>query len=268
MQSFKTRFIISLGFSVIIFLIPTIILASANLQLDYKDNKLSLHSEQASLFSILESFQDKTGMQVFIYENISPQSISLSFSELPLRQGIKRILRNYSYALLYKQDGDAWKPIKLRIYPKDMRGGILKPLEENAEQQLSASGKERTKTVLVRSGQEEVTIHNSIQDKGILAPSSTEVHSSEKVQEIANQHWFVLQQQAEAVEAKHFRELHLLQKKIQGADDAQKKEALAAAYAKKMEDFHELKRSNRNMIESIKRLQEHMQLTQGQKQNN
>lgn len=232
-------------------------------KVNYENEKLTVQAEQTPLFSLLESIRTATGMEIYLEEGVRPQKVSASFHNRPLRQALMRVLGTNSYALVYSKQGQAWVPSRLEVYPPGQRSGNLKPMGGDAAAS-AALDQDETMTVLVDSGHETITHNSGVRKSGLLAPSRTEVVNQDLAENLVEQPWFALQQQAESFEARQHRELMLLEQKMNGAGDPKKKEALSTVHAHKMQEFYEQKRAHQNKVESMKRLQEFKELTRRQ----
>jgi hypothetical protein len=229
----------------------------------YENEKLTVQAEQTPLFSLLESIKEQTGMQVYLAEGVSPHKVSASFHNRPLRQALMRVLGSNSYALVYSKQGQTWVPSRLEVYPPGQRSGNLKPMSGDAAASATLD-QDQTMTVLVDSGHETITHNSGVRKSGILAPTRTEIVNQDLAENLVQQPWFALQQQAESFEARQHRELMLLEQQMNGAMDQKKKEALSTVHAHKMQEFYEQKRAHQNKVESVKRLQEFKELTRRQ----
>jgi hypothetical protein len=91
--------------------------------------------------------------------------------------------------------------------------------------------------------------------EGLLIPSRTvPAASAAQAPRDLDKPWFKLQKQLEHQENRQYAELLLRQKKIEAAQDAETREALALSYADEVQKFFEIKKANLNKIEGLKRI--------------
>lgn len=70
------------------------------LYIEYNRDLLSLSAENVNLKHVLTAVAEETGISVW-YLKDSEKPITTDFNELPLQQGLRRILRGMNYALIY-----------------------------------------------------------------------------------------------------------------------------------------------------------------------
>ena len=75
------------------------VLAENNTEISFEAGQLTVSAHEASLELILKSISDKTGIQINSLTKLS--TITLQFSNLSLEAGLKRLLKSYSYSLVY-----------------------------------------------------------------------------------------------------------------------------------------------------------------------
>jgi hypothetical protein len=75
--------------------------ANASFVLSFKDNYLSAKAEKIPLGSVLEELGRKANLKISMESSIVKDIITVEFKNLPLEEGIKRILQNRNYMLTY-----------------------------------------------------------------------------------------------------------------------------------------------------------------------
>lgn len=220
--------------------------------LSYHKGLLSLQADQAPLVKILRELADKTGIDVMVSPDIQPMDVSIRLAEEPVELALRRLLRGFSYAVVYARTEDAWQVASLKVYPEGRQDGDVVALV--AQPAIPAAGETVLRTVLYPSGQESVT-YGKLGREGLLIPSRTvPAASAAQAPRDLDKPWFKLQKQLEHQENRQYAELLLRQKKIEAAQDAETREALALSYADEVAKFFATKKANLNKIEALKRI--------------
>jgi hypothetical protein len=71
-----------------------------------QDGRISVDLKEASLVSVARDIERQSGISFKGDESLVEESVSLAFKDLPLEQGIKRILATVNYSLLYDSRGE------------------------------------------------------------------------------------------------------------------------------------------------------------------
>ena len=82
---------------------------------------LTLRAERVPLSKILESVAREAGIEITPSPH-SEEMVSLQFSDIPLEEGLKKIMRKTNYALIYEKEGAQPDSERLRMvifYPED-----------------------------------------------------------------------------------------------------------------------------------------------------
>ena len=74
---------------------------AADLSLEYRSEKLSGDISKVPLRTILTVLSEKTGITVYLDPSLKSKRISASFTDLPLVDGIKKLISPYSSAVVY-----------------------------------------------------------------------------------------------------------------------------------------------------------------------
>jgi hypothetical protein len=75
------------------------------LELDFNGETCSLDAAKVPLKSVLAKFKDEKGIWLKVSQSSAEETISLRFRDLPIQEGIERILRNFNYSLHFNQNG-------------------------------------------------------------------------------------------------------------------------------------------------------------------
>lgn len=236
------------------------VMAGTSPELDYKDGKLEINAINAPLMPILESLAQKADLEIFVSDELGPLTISAQFTDKELEDGLRTMLRGINYALVYRKSGDSWPVSKVYIYPVSKNSGRLVhvgPAKEVALQENVPS--EGQKILMVDQYGDHMFMGTD--EGGALVPSRSMSNlEGESVQAAVNTPWFKTQHMLELREKERFQELLLMNKKVETAEDPDKREALSMAYAEALADFHRMKVSNLNKIEAIKRIYQNREM--------
>lgn len=71
-----------------------------------QDGRMSADLREASLVSVARDIENQAGISFKGDESLLEETVSVAFNDLPLEQGIKRILASLSYSLLYDGRGE------------------------------------------------------------------------------------------------------------------------------------------------------------------
>jgi hypothetical protein len=92
---------------VLLFLLPVspeILGETGKLELDFSGKTCSVRIEKAPLRTVLTKIKREKGIWYKVSQSSAEETISISFSELSIREGIERILRNFNFSLHFDQD--------------------------------------------------------------------------------------------------------------------------------------------------------------------
>jgi len=222
-------------------------------EVDYSNGLLSIKAVKSPLLPVLESIGKATGIEIFVSRDLKPGDISIQFADEPLEDGLKRVLRGLSYAAVYSRDKDSWRMTALKVFPEGRYSGeMVSVLPETGNSEMLAKDTD-TKTVLFPSG-DEFRTYGKLGNGGHLIPARSIPNISDPAATAMNAPWFQLQKQLERKETRKYEELMLLERKLEAAQDQDRKDALAMAYADEVEKFHAMKKANLNKIEALKRI--------------
>jgi hypothetical protein len=102
----KVLFTLLGGFVILLFLLPPEIFGEGGqLELDFAERSCSLRVDQVPLKTILTKIEEEKDIWFKASQSLGEETVSLGFSELSIREGIERILRNFDYSLHFDQDG-------------------------------------------------------------------------------------------------------------------------------------------------------------------
>lgn len=230
----------------------------------YEGGNLTLDARKATVGELLEAIARTAGVDVFIAKGFQTkaEALTLQFEGEPLEDAIKRILFGYSYAAIYEKEGNEFRIAALKIYPEGGVSGAVVPLFTGGRTPIYEEKTRRgeTVTVLVNAGGEMIT-QGSIANRGAVAPSQSIPNPALDPAETLRKPWVALQLQLESQEAAQFRDLLLLQKRVEGAQNPELKKSLALIYADETSKFYAVKKANINKIESMKRITQFREIT-------
>jgi hypothetical protein len=83
--------------------------------LSVKDNTLSAKIENAPLGEILRELAHQAQLEVYLGGSIAEEQISTQFDNLPLEDGIKRLLKGKNYTLTYARTAAAPRVAEIRV---------------------------------------------------------------------------------------------------------------------------------------------------------
>ena len=227
--------------------------ASSRPEVSYSDGLLSVKAVKAPFLPVLESIGKATGIEIFVSRELKPGNISIQVTDEPLEDALKRMLRGFSYAAVYSKDEDTWRIASLKVFPEGRYSGKMVPilsLTGNSEMPVKDAD---IKTVLFPSGDKFQT-YGKLGKGGRLIPARSVPNTSDITAADLNVPWFQLQKQLERKETRKYEELMLFERKLEAAQDPDRKEALAMAYADEVEKFYSMKKANLNKIEALKRI--------------
>lgn len=228
----------------------------------YVNDRLSLDVRQESFFSVLERVSKLTGIRFFISEEIKPAEVNVFVNRKPLQEGLRKVLRDYNFAMIFTKSDQDWRVASVEIYPRGKQSGLLKPL--GVEPEIAAQPQGGGKRVLVTSTKEVVT-YGKLEDRGLLQPSRITPLTPQAAQAVKDEAWFLTGKQLEARELEAYQELLYAKKRIESVSDPDRKSALQAVYSHKLKQFYEQKKSNTNTIEAMKRIGIFQKMSQPEK---
>ncbi|MDH3389965.1 MAG: HEAT repeat domain-containing protein [Gammaproteobacteria bacterium] len=74
--------------------------------IDYQNGRLSLSAEQAPIVELMQLVADEAGFEAAAYGDFGAQTVSLTFTELPLAVAIRRLLKDTSAIVSYRRAGE------------------------------------------------------------------------------------------------------------------------------------------------------------------
>jgi len=89
-----------------------------------KDGRISVDIKDASLAGIARDIEKQSGILFKGDESLLEEKISVSFKDLPLEQGIKRILANVNYSLIFDSRGEV---SEVKIMSEGSDTGVSQP---------------------------------------------------------------------------------------------------------------------------------------------
>ena len=227
--------------------------ASTGADVNYSNGLLSVKAVKTPLLPVLESIGKAAGVEILVSQDLKPADISIQFADEPLEDALKRVLRGLSYAAVYSKDRDSWRMTALKVFPEGRYSGeMVSILSQTGNSKKPAKGTE-IKTVLFPSG-DEFRTYGKLGKGGHLIPARSVPNTSDIAAADLNAPWFMLQKQLERKEARKYEELMLFERKVEAAQDPDRKEAFAMAYADEVEKFYAMKKANLNKIEALKRI--------------
>ncbi len=225
-------------------------------QVGYSKGLLTLKTYKTPLVKVLEAISKAAELDIFVAKDLIPDDVSIQLTEVPIQDALKRILIGTNYAAIFFKEGEALKLTALKVFPEGKYDGELIPIAAASKRSAISQNAGKTKTVLVRSGQE-VAAQGTLMNSGILVP----IRSKPVFQDGQVPTWFVLQKQLERKEAQKYEELMHHKMKFAGTEDLDRKKALAVVYAEEVAKFYDMKKAHLNKIESLKRIQHLRELT-------
>ena len=99
---FKYKHVVTIFSLLLIFLDFQMVKASQKIDIDFTPQEylLSVNVENASLIGVLKQIESMTGCQIIITGSDNDM-VTASFSNLPLKEGIQRLAKGYSLAVIY-----------------------------------------------------------------------------------------------------------------------------------------------------------------------
>jgi len=250
--SIKSIFAIAAGICVVCLFILNTAQAGARPEVNYSDGLLSVKAVKSPLLPLLKSISKAAAIEIFVSRDLNPGDISIQFADEPLEAGLKRMLRGLSYTAVYSRDRDSWRVTALKVFPEGKYSGEMVSILSQTGNSEMLMKKAETKTVLFPSG-DKFRTYGKLGKGGRLIPARSVPNTSIAAADL-NAPWFRLQKQLERKETRRYEELMLLERKHEAAQDPDRKDALAMAYADEVEKFHAMKKAHLNKIEALKRI--------------
>lgn len=94
----------SLFFALSWFLLTTLCWAAGNVTI--QQGRMSVDLKEASLVSVAKDIEKQSGITFKGDDSLLEEKVSVSFKDLPLEQGIKRILATLNYSFLFDSQGE------------------------------------------------------------------------------------------------------------------------------------------------------------------
>jgi len=227
--------------------------AGTGADVNYSNGLLSVKAVKTPLLPVLKSIGKAAGVEILVSQDLKPGDISIEFVDEPIESALKRVLRGLSYAAVYFKEKDSWRMTALKVFPEGQYSGkMVSILAQTGTSEMPVKDTE-IKTVLFPSG-DEFRTYGKLGKGGHLIPARSVPNTSDIAAADMNTPWFMLQKQLERKEARKYEELMLFERKVEAAQDPDRKEALAMAYADEVEKFYAMKKANLNKIEALKRI--------------
>ncbi len=225
----------------------------------YTDGKLEVNAQDAPLIPLLESLARAAGIEIFVSDELEPVTVSASFTNMKMEDGLRSVLKGLNYAFVYSKKGDSWPVSSIYIYPANKQSGKLVHVKPAKGVSFQDAPSEGHRIMMVDQYGERMFMGTD--EGGILAPSrSTSKLSDESIPAEVEKPWFKMQYQLERGESAKYQDLLLMRKRLEAVSDPDKKEALSLAYADELADFHRMKVANLNKIESMKRIYQNREM--------
>lgn len=108
-------------------------IAEDALSVDFQDGRLSVAAKQIPIVELMQLIGDEAGFEVTAYGDFSSQSVSVSFSELQLGEGVRKLLLNTSAIISYaSSDRSDKKPTINKIFLLGTSSAEVSPIRINA----------------------------------------------------------------------------------------------------------------------------------------
>ncbi len=82
-------------------------------EISYAQEHLTAHVIEVSLEDVLTAVAKEANLEFVLNEAIAVKKVSVSFDKLPLEEGIKKIIRPFSYSMIFGPSGQLQKVIIL-----------------------------------------------------------------------------------------------------------------------------------------------------------
>lgn len=232
----------------------------------FSRGNLTLEAKNATVGELLEVISRTAGVDIFVSRGFEAgqEKRTLKIDGAPLEDVLRSLLRGYNYAAIYVKEGNDFRIAAVKIYAEGQQGKEVVPLFAGGRAPVQVYEEKNRRgeavTVMVSSGGEVIT-PGGLDRKGILAPSQSVRNHAEQGAALLNKPWFALQVQLESEEAAKYRDLMILQQKLESAEDPELKKSLTMIYADETAKFHALKIANLNKIEALKRITQFREMT-------
>lgn len=102
-RSVFLTFVLSVLLAVVFMAANYAVCYASNLTLDYRSGKLSADISKVPIQKVLRELSKKSNITVFIDTSLKSKKISAQFKNLSLERGIKKLVKPFSSAIVYKQ---------------------------------------------------------------------------------------------------------------------------------------------------------------------
>ena len=116
-----------------------------NISLNFRKSSCSAFLEEVPLRTVIEKVRKETGIWIRAPNFLMNERISVQFENLPIQQGLKRILRGMNYSFLFDQDSNL---LGAFIFSKAHRIGEEIYSAELNEQMVTAAFEGNTAAVM------------------------------------------------------------------------------------------------------------------------
>lgn len=209
----------------------------------YDGTLLTIKAIDAPLVPLLEEIAAKTGVVIFISKEIEPSLVSANFVDITPEKAFKRLLKDHNVVMIFNRVGDDFVVNALKIFPAGKDTGEM--------------------DVIVAGRNLDATVEDAVQDTEGVHPILPASHA--KAMENDNIAPAALAYARE--EKKQWEEIAGLKQEIAGQVDEEKKQVLSMALLTRLEQFEDMQKNHRSILEVDSRL-EHFNQTMGANQDN
>jgi len=120
----------------------------------FKDGLLSARARNLPLARLADELSQKAGIAVLLLEDVGNESVSANFDDLPVDQGLRRVLKKQDAFFFYGVDEDQSSSLKaIWIYPKGRGRGLapIPPDKWQSTKEISAMLKDSDPNVRSRA---------------------------------------------------------------------------------------------------------------------
>jgi hypothetical protein len=216
----------------------------------FSDGYLTINATKTPLIPLLESLSEASGIEILIAEDLGPHEVTANFLNVPLEEALKRMLRGLNHALVYEKRENILRLRTLKIYPDGKETGAMIPVTARVAPPDKKARQSEADAVIVRSGEE--------------AFSRSEIHGysgypespSEHLSPTSSRALVSMQEQLYNKEIEQHQKMLLMSKKAASPRDAEGRDAMNQAVLEEAVRLHQIKSSNLNKVEALKRILE------------
>jgi hypothetical protein len=220
----------------------------------YDSGRLTVHAVERPLEEVLEGISAALDADVYVAEECRSEPVTIELVSTPVEAALGRILRSVSYAVLYRDSESGPRISGLRVYPRGKagsavalvkRGEAIDGASMQGQSHHQSSGAGAGVSAAVSPGG--VTRHGP-GHSGISLPQRpvpTGIVSLASVK--AMEGW----ESERALQE----EIRALEVRAGNAGDEDAKEALTVSLMEKIQEFHQLQKTNRNTQAALRRIE-------------